>query len=96
PVLAAPGSLIIWHGNLWHSALERTAPGLRLSILMYFAHPTVRPQETYRDSLPQTVLARHPNRFARLVGQDVLYGWQAEGPDPTRFTRWRDPAPAGA
>jgi hypothetical protein len=36
PVEAEAGSIILWHGNTWHGALRRTAPGLRISLVNYF------------------------------------------------------------
>jgi ectoine hydroxylase-related dioxygenase (phytanoyl-CoA dioxygenase family) len=89
PVETPAGSLIVWHGNLWHSAIPRTAAGLRINVLMYFSRVGVRPQENYRDTVSQEVLERNPPRFARLMSQEVHYGWGAEGPNYARAERAR-------
>jgi len=89
PVETPAGSLIVWHGNLWHSAFPRMAPGLRVNLLMYFAKSSQRPQEHYRDQVPPEILARNPERFTRLMGEEVLYGWKAEGPNSQRAIKNR-------
>ena len=33
---APAGSIVIWHGNAWHGAFNRTAPGIRVSVTVYF------------------------------------------------------------
>lgn len=82
-VVEAPaGSLAVWPGNTWHGALHRTAPGLRFSLILYFCNKWLRPQEAYRECLPQEILDRNDERFARLVGSEIYYGW---GPEGTEF-----------
>ena len=81
PVEAPMGSLLIWHGNTWHGPYPRAAPGLRVSMLNYFCRDYFTPQERYRDETPPEALARHPERFATLMGLQDAYGWGDEGPD---------------
>ncbi len=81
PVEAEAGSIIVWHGNTWHGAFPRTVPGIRISLILYFCNPWLRPEEGYREQLPQAVLDRHDERFARLIGRDVHYGFAEEGPE---------------
>ena len=82
-VVEAPaGSLAVWPGNTWHGALARSAPGLRFSLILYFCNKWLRPQEAYRECLPQEILDRNDERFARLVGSEIYYGW---GPEGTEF-----------
>lgn len=81
-VVEAPaGSLVVWPGNTWHGAVNRTAPGLRVNLLLYFCNKWLRPQEAYRECLPQEILDRNDAQFARLVGSEVFYGWGPEGTD---------------
>ncbi len=82
PVEAPAGSLIVWGGNTWHGALRRTAPGQRLSLLMFMMRPGMRPQEDYRSRVTAEILDRNPPRFRKLMGFHVAYGWQEKGPDP--------------
>lgn len=71
------GSLICWHGNLWHGAFNRTAPGLRVSIPVYMARPSVRTQESLIGKVPTEVLSRNPARFAILTHQGIALGWDS-------------------
>jgi ectoine hydroxylase-related dioxygenase (phytanoyl-CoA dioxygenase family) len=81
PIEAPMGSLVVWHGNTWHGAYNRRAPGLRINLILYFCSMWLRPQEAYRELLPQEILDRHGDEFARLVGREVMYGWGSEGPE---------------
>ena len=82
-VVEAPaGSLAVWPGNTWHGAVPRSKPGLRVNLILYFCNKWLRPQEAYRECLPQDVLDRNDARFARLVGSNIFYGW---GPEGTEF-----------
>lgn len=82
-VVEAPaGSLAVWPGNTWHGAVARSAPGLRVSLILYFCNKWLRPQEAYRECLPQEILDRNDARFARMIGSEIYYGW---GPEGTEF-----------
>ena len=35
PLDVKAGSILIWHGNTWHGAVPRKAPGLRLGIILF-------------------------------------------------------------
>lgn len=75
PVEAKAGSLLIWHGNTWHGAYNRRAPGLRVSVANYMARPFMRTQEDLRDVIPEEMLDRNPPRFAILTQQGVAAGY---------------------
>ena len=81
-VIEAPaGSLVVWPGNTWHGAVNRTVAGLRVNLILYFCNQWLRPQEAYRECLPQEVLDRNDEQFARLMGSEIYYGWGPEGTD---------------
>jgi ectoine hydroxylase-related dioxygenase (phytanoyl-CoA dioxygenase family) len=67
PVIAPAGSLLVWHGNTWHGAAPRTAPGLRLFISNFFSRWYIEPQDRYDADLTLEASAAHP-RLARLLG----------------------------
>ena len=70
---APAGSVLIWHGNSWHGALPRTAPGLRISLVTFFSRHYIRPpKETYASKLTQEMLDRNPPRFSKLVDREVM------------------------
>ncbi len=73
PVEAPAGSVLIWHGNSWHGALARTAPGLRISLVTFFSRHYIRPpRETYASKIDQAMIDRNGPRFARLVDRAVM------------------------
>jgi hypothetical protein len=78
-VSAAPGSLIAFTGNTWHSAFARKAPGLRANMLMQFVRAHIRPFEPYREDVTPELLAAMPPRFGRLMGHHTNHGWRADG-----------------
>lgn len=80
-VEAPAGSLAFWHGHTWHGAFARRTPGVRINLINAFMRMYMRPQEPYRENVTAEQLARHPQRFATLLGQHLGYGWQEEGPD---------------
>jgi ectoine hydroxylase-related dioxygenase (phytanoyl-CoA dioxygenase family) len=86
PVRARAGSIIFWHGNLWHGALARRAPGLRVNLIVAMMRAYLRPQEPYREHVTREVLDANPARFATLLGQHLYYGWRAEGPQLTTLS----------
>ncbi|HLZ83051.1 MAG TPA: phytanoyl-CoA dioxygenase family protein [Caulobacteraceae bacterium] len=80
PVECRAGSIIFWGGNAWHGAFARTAPGLRINLIMAMMRSHMRPQEPYRETVTQAILDANPPRFATLMGQHLNYGWKEEGP----------------
>lgn len=77
PVEAPAGAAIVFHGNTWHGARPRSAPGLRLTLSTLFCRMYMRPQERYEDLLSEEVLCRNPDSFGRLVGREVPTGWRS-------------------
>jgi ectoine hydroxylase-related dioxygenase (phytanoyl-CoA dioxygenase family) len=82
PVEAPAGSLVFWVANMWHGAYPRTIDGLRMTITNYFCHRAFKTQERYQTAVPDEMLARHGERFARFLGADDFNGWGKEGPGP--------------
>lgn len=78
PVECPAGSLLVWHGNTWHGAFNRTAPGLRVSLPIYMARPYMRTQEGLIGRIPQETLERNPARFAILTQQGIPYGYESQ------------------
>lgn len=81
PIEAPVGSLIVWGGNTWHSALPRKAPGLRLNYLQYFCRWFMLPATMFRDLVRDEQIDRNPDRFAQLMGRNTPYS------DPAKMTR---------
>jgi ectoine hydroxylase-related dioxygenase (phytanoyl-CoA dioxygenase family) len=87
PIETPAGSLIVWHTNTWHGAFPRTAPGLRVNLIMFFCRPFMLQQEPYRDGLPREVVDRNGPRFARLIGKELPFPFGVEGPDRDKLAR---------
>ena len=84
PVEAKAGSLIIFNGGIWHGAFPKKTKGLRLNVTSYFCHRKLKTQEAYQWRVTKDMLDRNPPKFAKLVGADDEYGWDAKGPDYSR------------
>lgn len=84
-VEAAAGSLLFWHGGLWHGAFARRRPGVRINLINAFMRMHMRPQEPYREHVTAEQLAANPPVFARRLGRQIAYGWKEEGPDFERL-----------
>lgn len=72
PVEAAAGSLIVFHGNTWHGAYNRMAPGLRVSVHLLMVRSLLRATEDFYGRIPQEVLDRNRPRFGILTQQGVV------------------------
>jgi hypothetical protein len=85
-VLEVPaGSVIIWHGSLWHGAVPRTAEGRRMTLVLPHVRDPVQPQELFWASVTPEMVERHPARFCTLMGLTSAGPWLQDGPDPARL-----------
>ena len=84
PVIAPAGSLIVWHGNTWHGAHARQAPGLWVNLMIYFCRWYILPQVLYHQTVPKALLERNPERFGVLMGRRNPYaGQDLDGATPS-------------
>lgn len=79
PVLARPGSLVVFTGNTWHGTYPKTTETTRVHIATAFCRNYVNPAENY-DDLPDAIVEQHGAEFARLIGRRAWQGYRAEGP----------------
>lgn len=84
PVEAPFGSIIVWHGNLWHGAFPRRAPGLRISISSYFARWNLISQDRIRENVTSEMLKRNPARFQFLAGLGHPSYFHEDGLEPIK------------
>jgi ectoine hydroxylase-related dioxygenase (phytanoyl-CoA dioxygenase family) len=96
-VVDAPaGSMVVWHSNLWHGALPRTAVGRRMLMIMLFSRPHVQPSEEHWLTTTSEMIERNEGRFGVLTGLVGLNPWcwhQGPRPDlapdfPTDWGKW--------
>jgi hypothetical protein len=79
PVECPSGSLIAFHGQLWHGAYPRTTPGLRVTISNYFRHATMQPQDDIPNHFPRQLAddCDDPKVFREFAGFGSPYQTQA-------------------
>ena len=75
PVECPRGSLIAFHGQLWHGAYPRTTPGLRVTIANYYRHAAIQPQDDIANHFPRELAddCRDPALFKELAGFGAPY-----------------------
>ena len=67
--LTAPaGTLIVYHGRIWHSNALNRSGSVRSNIAIPYAQPWVRPQENHQYSLRQEVLEKLTSRQRSILG----------------------------
>lgn len=93
PVIAPAGSAVVFHGNTWHSATQRSAPGVRLTLSVLYSRMYMRTQEDYRQILTPEDIQGMSEQHRSLVLPDLPTGWasleHAKEVDSVRKTRSR-------
>jgi hypothetical protein len=84
PVVAKPGSLFVFSGNLWHGTYPKEDEALRVHCAIMYARNYVFPGESFAD-IPEEIVQANGPEFARLVGRKAWQGYGDEGPDVTRL-----------
>ena len=83
-VLELPkGSVIVWHGSLWHGAVPRTSAGRRVTLVFPHVRDHVQAQELYWASTTPEMIERNNSRFCALMGLYSAYPWIEDGPPRT-------------
>ncbi|MBC81799.1 MAG: hypothetical protein CMQ33_13360 [Gammaproteobacteria bacterium] len=79
PIEGKAGSLVVWPGNAWHAAYNRTTPGLRVSVTVYFCRPFMRPLEDFIGRVPQEMIDKYGPRLAMVLQQGCVPGYASQG-----------------
>lgn len=74
PAEMARGSVLVWHGSLWHGGGANRSDARRVGIAMNYCAGYVRQQENQQLGIPLEVARRFPRRLQRLVGYSVYQG----------------------
>lgn len=83
-VLEMPkGSVIVWHGSLWHGAVPRMTDGERVTLVLPHVRDHVQSQELYWASTTPEMIERNNSRFCALMGLYSAYPWIEDGPPNT-------------
>ncbi len=70
----AKGSVLIWHGSLWHGGGANTTTERRVGIAMNYCAGWIRQQENQQLGIPKDVVRRFPPRLRELCGYGVYNG----------------------
>ena len=75
PIECPKGSLIAFHGQLWHGAYAKKSDGLRITISNYYRHASISPQDDIPNHFPKELAedCSDPDTFRRLAGFGTPY-----------------------
>jgi ectoine hydroxylase-related dioxygenase (phytanoyl-CoA dioxygenase family) len=65
------GSVLIWHGSLWHGGGANTTDDDRVGIAMNYCAGFIRQQENQQLGIPREIAAHFEPRLRELVGYSV-------------------------
>ena len=68
------GSVLVWHGSLWHGGGANTTEERRVGIAMNYCAGYIRQQENQQLGIPRGVAAGFGTRLQQLCGYSVYSG----------------------
>ena len=68
------GSVLVWHGSLWHGGGANTTDARRIGIAMNYCAGYIRQQENQQLGIPSAVAADFEERLQQLCGYSVYMG----------------------
>jgi ectoine hydroxylase-related dioxygenase (phytanoyl-CoA dioxygenase family) len=68
------GSVLVWHGSLWHGGGANTTPARSIGIAMNYCAGYVRQQENQQLGIPRAIAETFDERLQRLCGYSVYRG----------------------
>jgi ectoine hydroxylase-related dioxygenase (phytanoyl-CoA dioxygenase family) len=68
------GSVLVWHGSLWHGGGANSTGERRVGIAVNYCAGFIRQQETQQLGVPSKVAEQYPERLQRLLGYGVYHG----------------------
>ena len=74
PAEMARGSVLVWHGSLWHGGGANATDDRRVGIACNYCAGYVRQQENQQLGIPRAVAERFGDRLARLCGYGIYNG----------------------
>jgi ectoine hydroxylase-related dioxygenase (phytanoyl-CoA dioxygenase family) len=87
PAEMARGSVLVWHGSLWHGGGANTTGARRVGIAMNYCAGYIRQQENQQLGIPSDTARRFSPRLQELVGYSVYMGLigHIEKQDPAKL-----------
>ena len=74
PAAMRRGSVLVWHGSLWHGGGANRTQVRRVGIAMNYCAGWIRQQENQQLGIPRDVAQRFSPRLRELVGYGVYNG----------------------
>jgi ectoine hydroxylase-related dioxygenase (phytanoyl-CoA dioxygenase family) len=74
PAEMSKGSVLVWHGSLWHGGGANTTGERRYGIAMNYCAGYIRQQENQQLGLPADLVRTFPPRLQTLVGYGIYNG----------------------
>ncbi len=74
PAVMSKGSVLVWHGSLWHGGGANTSAERRIGIAMNYCAGYIRQQENQQLGLARETVAGFPRRLQELVGYGIYRG----------------------
>ncbi|MGH9079756.1 MAG: phytanoyl-CoA dioxygenase family protein, partial [Acidimicrobiales bacterium] len=74
PAEMAKGSVLVWHGSLWHGGGANTTTERRVGIAMNYCAGYIRQQENQQLGLGVELVRTFPSRLQQLVGYGIYRG----------------------
>jgi ectoine hydroxylase-related dioxygenase (phytanoyl-CoA dioxygenase family) len=74
PAIMAKGSVLVWHGSLWHGGGANTTSSRRVGIAMNYCAGFIRQQENQQLGLSIDTVRRFAPRLQELVGYGIYQG----------------------
>ncbi|MEY2455204.1 MAG: hypothetical protein QOK06_298 [Acidimicrobiaceae bacterium] len=74
PAEMPKGSVLVWHGSLWHGGGANTTPQRRVGIAMNYCAGYIRQQENQQLGIPRDVARRFTPRLRELIGYGIYNG----------------------
>jgi ectoine hydroxylase-related dioxygenase (phytanoyl-CoA dioxygenase family) len=74
PAVMTKGSVLVWHGSLWHGGGANRTNDRRIGIAMNYCAGYIRQQENQQLGVPVEMVKRMPRRLQELVGYGIYSG----------------------
>ncbi len=74
PAEMSKGSVLVWHGSLWHGGGANTTVQRRVGIAMNYCAGYIRQQENQQLGVPPALVKTFPRRLQELIGYSVYNG----------------------
>ena len=68
------GSVLVWHGSLWHGGGANRTDERRYGIAMNYCAGYIRQQENQQLGVPRATARRMPKRLQQLLGYSIYTG----------------------